>query len=334
MANEHRTRDAAIWGGALGAGAGAVLAGLPGAIAGLVLVAPATALAKPGALWGRILHSTLLMALFGALLGLVLDPLPVAIIVGAVVGALGVRVLKFALGIAVGVAVGLLVDDPALAGALIALVYRTLAAYAYRKRPLIRIMAEAVPAEELRYVVPFEARTKYVGADYVEQLAELKGGTFVRNPPDVGILASLDALDGPDFDAAVVHPLIREFYEHTSRFKLSIVPEWRTWMKPRLRAVQARRRRAARPGRDPVEHRGGAARDDLARSTRSRSRASRSTSAAGSARSPTRATRSTSASTRPSATRAAATSASASRSRARTSPPRSSRATSTATGCC
>ena len=29
-----------------------------------------------------------------------------------------------------------------------------------------------------------------------------------------------------------MHPLIREFYEHTSRFKLSIVPEWRTWMKP------------------------------------------------------------------------------------------------------
>ena len=29
-----------------------------------------------------------------------------------------------------------------------------------------------------------------------------------------------------------MHPLIREFYEHTSRFKLSIVPEWRPWMKP------------------------------------------------------------------------------------------------------
>ena len=29
-----------------------------------------------------------------------------------------------------------------------------------------------------------------------------------------------------------MHPLIREFYEHTSRFRLSIVPEWRRWMKP------------------------------------------------------------------------------------------------------
>ena len=125
-----------------------------------------------------------------------------------------------------------MVDEPALAGAVTALVYRLIAAYAYRKRPLVRIMAEAVPAEELLYVVPFEARSKYVGADYVEQLAKVRGGTFARNPPDVGILASLDALDGPAFDASQVHPLIREFYEHTSRFKLSIVPEWRTWMKP------------------------------------------------------------------------------------------------------
>jgi len=229
---DRKRRDALIWGGALGAGAGAVLAGLPGAIAGLVLVAPATALAKPGALWGRILHSALLMALVGALLGTVLDPFPVAIIVGALVGALGVRLPKLALGLAVGVAVGLLVDDAALAGATTALVYRVLAAYAYRKRPLIRIMAEAVPAEELRYVVPFEARTKHVGADYIEQLAEARGATFRRNPPDVGILASLDALDGPTFDATRVHPLIREFYEHTSRFKLAIEPEWRPWMKP------------------------------------------------------------------------------------------------------
>ena len=29
-----------------------------------------------------------------------------------------------------------------------------------------------------------------------------------------------------------MQPLIREFYEHTSRFRLPIVPEWRRWMKP------------------------------------------------------------------------------------------------------
>jgi GNAT superfamily N-acetyltransferase len=246
-------RDALIWGMVLGAGAGAVLghaidgvgAGL-GALIGAVVNAPAEAFAvvtrgpaTPSPLWRRILSSALLMALFGALLGLIYDaPLFVAIISGGLLGALGLRPLKVAIGLAVGAAVGALLqvlDDslaPALVAAAVTIAYRAIAAFAYRNRPLVRVMAEEVPASELRYVVPFEARSKYVGADYVEQLAKVRGGTFRRNPPDVGILGSLESLEGPTFAPARVHPLIREFYEHTSRFRLSIVPEWREWMKP------------------------------------------------------------------------------------------------------
>jgi hypothetical protein len=243
--------DALVWGVALGAAGGAVLgeaigvgAGL-GAVIGAVLYAPAEAItsvrqapAEPKPIWQRIFASALLMALFGWLLGLIYDaPLFIAIISGALLGLLGLRPLKLALGLVIGASVGGLFDalggaEPALVAATVAVVYRVIAAVAYRDRPLVRIMAEEVPAAELRYVVPFEARSRYVGADYVEQLAELKGGTFRRNPPDVGILASLDSLHGPGFNPSRVHPLIREFYEHTSRFKLSIVPEWRAWMKP------------------------------------------------------------------------------------------------------
>jgi hypothetical protein len=249
-----RLLDALIWGAALGAAAGAVLgaaidgvgAGL-GALIGVLVYSPAeafTTLSRGAAevkpLWQRILGSALLMALFGWLLGLIgLDrSLPVAMVSGALLGLLGLRPLKFALGLLVGAVVGVLLGaldgdvEPALVAAAVAIVYRVIAAIAYRNRPLVRVMAEEVPASELRYVVPFESRSRYVGADYVEQLAHVRGGTFRRNPPDVGILASLDGLDGPDFDAHRVHPLIREFYEHTSRFKLSIVPEWRRWMKP------------------------------------------------------------------------------------------------------
>jgi GNAT superfamily N-acetyltransferase len=246
-------RDALIWGMVLGAGAGAVLghaidgvgAGL-GALIGAVVNAPTEALAvitrgpaAPSPLWRRILSSALLMALFGALLGLVYDaPLFVAVISGGLLGALGLRPLKVAIGLAVGAVVGALLQvldeslAPALVAAAVTIAYRAIAAFAYRNRPLVRIMAEEVPASELRYVVPFEARSKYVGADYVEQLAKVRGGTFRRNPPDVGIIGSLESLEGPTFDPARVHPLIREFYEHTSRFRLSIVPEWRQWMKP------------------------------------------------------------------------------------------------------
>jgi hypothetical protein len=249
-----RLLDSLVWGVALGAAAGAVLgaaidgigAGL-GALIGALLYAPAeaaTSLSRSAGgvrpLWQRIVSSALLMALFGWLLGRIgLDaPLVIAIISGALLGLLGLRPLKVLLGLAVGAVVGVLlaaVDDtvaPALVAAAVAVVYRVIAAVLYRNRPLVRVMAEEVPAAELRYVVPFESRSRYVGADYVEQLAHVRGGTFRRNPPDVGILASLDNLDGPTFDAGRVHPLIREFYEHTSRFQLSIVPEWRRWMKP------------------------------------------------------------------------------------------------------
>ena len=249
-----RLLDALIWGTALGAAAGAVLgaaidgvgAGV-GALIGVLVYAPAEALttlsrgaAEVKPLWQRIVGSALLMALFGWLLGLIGldDPLLAGIASGALLGLVGLRPMKVALGLLVGAAVGGLLGAldadvaPALVAAAVAVVYRVVAAIAYRNRPLVRVMAEEVPASELRYVVPFEARSRYVGADYVEQLAKVRGGTFRRNPPDVGILASLDSLDGPTFDAHRVHPLIREFYEHTSRFRLSIVPEWRQWMKP------------------------------------------------------------------------------------------------------
>jgi hypothetical protein len=219
-----------------------VLAGWQGALIGAAVYAATETWtnlhrtpAQPKPLFGRILASALLMALLGALIGLVWDePLVTALISGALVGALGARPLKVGLGLLVGAVAGLLLRDadPPLVAAVVTVVYRAIAAFIYRHRPLVRVMAEEVPAAELRYVVPFEARSRYVGADYVEQLAKVRGGTFRRNPPDVGILASLDSLDGPTFDATRVDPLVREFYEHTSRFKLSIVPEWRRWMKP------------------------------------------------------------------------------------------------------
>ena len=198
---------------ALGAASGAVLGaaidGLgagAGAVIGALLFAPTEAITslrrdagvvKP--LWHRILASALLMALVGALLGLVCGPLATALISGALLGLLGLRPLKLALGLLVGLVLGVLLGsaEPALVAAAVAIVYRVLAAILYRDRPLVSVMAEEVTAAELRYVVPFEARSRYVGADYVEQLAKLRGGTFRRNPPDVGILASLDSLDGP-----------------------------------------------------------------------------------------------------------------------------------------
>jgi hypothetical protein len=39
-------------------------------------------------------------------------------------------------------------------------------------------------------------------------------------------------LAGPDLDPAGIDPLVVEFYEHTTRFTLDIVPQWRLWVRP------------------------------------------------------------------------------------------------------
>ena len=201
-----RLLDAALWGFALGAAGGAVLGAavdavgaVLGAVIGVAVYAPAEVLttldrpaAQPKPLLQRILGSVLLMALFGALIGLVLGPdraVLTGVLSGGLLGLLGLRPVKVALGLVVGAAVGAVLHaldasvQPALVAAAVTLVYRLVAAVVYRDRPLVAIMAEEVPASELRYVVPFEARSRYVAADYVEQLAHGRGGTYPRTPP-------------------------------------------------------------------------------------------------------------------------------------------------------
>lgn len=56
---------------------------------------------------------------------------------------------------------------------------------------------------------------------------------------DTGIVASLDELAGPDFYPATAHPLVREIYEHTTRFRLDIDPRWRTGSGPATCCIAA-----------------------------------------------------------------------------------------------
>jgi hypothetical protein len=73
--------------------------------------------------------------------------------------------------------------------------------------------------------VPRESRSRYVGTGYVRELAGVLGGRYLADAPDVGIVASVSELAGLDLDPAGIDPLVREFYEHTTRFTLGIVPQ-------------------------------------------------------------------------------------------------------------
>ena len=94
------------------------------------------------------------------------------------------------------------------------------------------LLAERVDAADLPFVVPLESRSRYVGTGYVEELSQVLGGTYVAGAGDIGIVASLDELAGPSSTPVRSTPLVREFYEHTTRYTLDIVPRWRAWVRP------------------------------------------------------------------------------------------------------
>ncbi len=58
-------------------------------------------------------------------------------------------------------------------------------------------------------------------APYRDVAAE-EGLTVERHATDGGLVPAFTALDGGDFDAARVHPLVREFYEHTTAFAMDV----------------------------------------------------------------------------------------------------------------
>jgi len=244
--------------GVLGALAGAALAahrgpraaltGALGGAAGLAVVdAVARARQRPGeipALWSRIIAS----GAVAAPLGWAADrfgrvgPVPVATAAGAAAGALGLRPQKVLLGPVAGAAVGVGLAGlrrggrgravPGAVAAAAAVVGFRMASAALFRDPQLSLLAERVRPEDVPFVVPLGSQTRYVGTGYVRSLAQVLGGTYTPDVEDIGIVASLDALAGPSFDPAGIDPLVREFYEHTTRFALDIVPEWRLWVRP------------------------------------------------------------------------------------------------------
>jgi hypothetical protein len=58
-----------------------------------------------------------------------------------------------------------------------------------------------------------------IGAEFYDRLAEQQH-LRIEPAPDAGLLPSFDALKGAGFDPSVVHPAIRDFYEHTACYRL------------------------------------------------------------------------------------------------------------------
>jgi hypothetical protein len=220
-------------------------------------------------LWARIAMSGALAAPAGWVAGLAgAGTVPVATAAGTAAGALGLRPYKVALGPVVGAVVGFglagkqrrwqlppgapraprgprppvphsgrqpgraaAAGAGAAAAAVTVTTFRVTSALLFPD-PQVSLLASQVPKEDVPFVVPRASRTRYVGTGYVKDLAAALGGRYAADIADIGIIASLDELAGPGLDPRAVDPLVREFYEHTTRFGLDIVPEWRLWVRP------------------------------------------------------------------------------------------------------
>ena len=150
-------------------------------------------------LWSRIATSAALVAPLGWAAGRVAGAGPVAVgaATGTLAGLLGIRPQKVLLGPPFGAAVGGRSGPAPGAGVVVAsatmAAYRTASALVFRDAQ-VSLLAERVPAEDLPFVVPREARSRYVGTGYVRDLAEVLGGRYVADAPDAGIVASVDEL--------------------------------------------------------------------------------------------------------------------------------------------
>jgi hypothetical protein len=234
-----------VAGAALAARSNKVAAALS-TIGGATLLASAKAVARARrrgienqALWYRILSTGAMVAPLGWLAGKTTSagPTQIGTATGLLAGLLGVRPQKVVLGPLVGAAVGWRLaargrrPPPAAVATVTMVIYRMLSAAVFRDAQ-VTLLAVRANVADLPFVVPLEARSRYVGVDYLRSLADVLGGTYVRDARDAGIVASLDNLAGPDFDPGAVAAPVREFYEHTTRFALDIIPEWRTWVRP------------------------------------------------------------------------------------------------------
>jgi hypothetical protein len=232
----------ALIGASFAEGRGALAGGITGALYMGIAEGITDIRRQPGELkplWHRLIGTTIVGAAFGALLGFIFgSPLVVGISVGLTAGLINLSPKKIVVGILVGLIVGAIAQalDPdfnaAVVGGSVVLIYRILLLIFFKDTAALQLTGEHVPAEDARYVVPYEAHTNHIGAKYMETLARESDGAFKRNKPGIGIVETIDAFRGPTFDPTQIDPLIREFYEHTSRFRLSIEPVWNPFIKP------------------------------------------------------------------------------------------------------
>ena len=76
------------------------------------------------------------------------------------------------------------------------------------------------------------SRGPRVGDTWLSDAAERLQGAVHEDVPAAGLLAAFSLLDGPGFESARVAPDIRDFYEHTSDWRMEVWTGWQSVFQP------------------------------------------------------------------------------------------------------
>lgn len=82
------------------------------------------------------------------------------------------------------------------------------------------------PAGEHAWLDAPTSPASTVADGWLQAAADRVGGTVRRDRAGAGLLADMGVLDGPGFRAADLHPLVRDFYEHTADWRMEVWTGW------------------------------------------------------------------------------------------------------------
>ena len=71
-----------------------------------------------------------------------------------------------------------------------------------------------------------------VGDGWLADAAAAYGGSVREQQPGAGLLPDMALLDGPGFAAADLRPEVRDFYEHTSDWRMEVWTQWSPLFQP------------------------------------------------------------------------------------------------------
>jgi len=71
----------------------------------------------------------------------------------------------------------------------------------------------------------------HVGDAWLRDAADALGGTTARGA-ETGLFSDMACLDGPGFRADALRPQVRDFYEHTSAWRIDVWTQWNPLLQP------------------------------------------------------------------------------------------------------